>query len=105
MPNHPHIDFRSTAIRALGDGTYEVTGDITIRGVTRPIVVTVDELGQAKDPWGNERMIFNAHARLDRKDFGVKWNLGLEAGGFLVGDNVDITLEIEAVRAAKSQAA
>ena len=77
-----------------------VIGDLTIRDVTREVSLDVEYGGQAKDPWGNERIGFVAKATLDRKDFGLLWNQVLEAGGVLVGDRVDIELEVQAVKAA-----
>src|SRR5262245_25930010 len=101
----PEIRFRSTRIHKLGDDLYHVAGDLTIRGVTRQLVLDVELGGRAKDPWGNERIGFTASTSLDRKEFGLTWNQALEAGGLLVGDRVDIELEVEAVRAAAAQAA
>ena len=80
-------------------------GDLTVRDVTREISLDVEYGGQAKDPWGNERIGFVAKASLDRKDFGLHWNQVLEAGGVLVGDRVDIELEVQGVRAAAAKAA
>jgi polyisoprenoid-binding protein YceI len=101
----PEIRFRSTRIHKLADDRYEVTGDLTIRDVTREVSLDVEYGGQAKDPWGNARIGFIAKATLDRKDFGLHWNQVLEAGGVLVGDRVDIELEVQAVRAAAAKAA
>jgi polyisoprenoid-binding protein YceI len=95
----PRITFSSTRVEPKGEGEVRVTGDLAIHGVTKPITFTVERLGRAKDPWGAERVVFSAAASIDRKDFGLKWNQALEAGGMLVGDRVDITLEIEAVKA------
>jgi len=82
-----------------------VTGDLTIRDVTREIALDVEHGGHAKDPWGNERIGFIATATLDRKDFGLHWNQLLETGGVLVGDRVDVELEVQAVKAAAAKAA
>jgi YceI-like domain len=79
--------------------------DPTIRDVTREVSLDVEYGGRAKDPWGNERIGFLAKAALDRKDFGLGWNQVLEAGGVLVGDRVDVELEVQAVKAAAAQAA
>jgi polyisoprenoid-binding protein YceI len=76
-----------------------VTGDLTIRGVTKRIEVPVSFLGRAKDPWGNERVGFEAQFTVNRKDFGLLWNAALETGGFLVGDEVKITFSVQAVEA------
>jgi polyisoprenoid-binding protein YceI len=100
----PALRFRSTRIDRDGD-RYRVTGELTIRDVTREVVLDVEYGGRARDPWGNERAGFIASASLNRKDFGLAWNQVLEAGGVLVGDRVDIELEIQGVRAAATQAA
>lgn len=98
VSSHPDITFHSTTTDDLGDGQLRVAGNLTIRGVTRPVTLDVEFAGRGKDPWGNERAGFNAKARIDRKDFGLTWNQVLEAGGVLVGDRVDIEIEVEAVR-------
>ena len=76
-----------------------VAGDLTIHGVTRSVSFNVLLLGNAKDPWGNERIAFEAEATVNRKDFGLTWNAALETGGFLVGDEVKISLSVQAVPA------
>lgn len=101
----PNIRFRSTQIEKLGTDRYRVVGNLTIRDVSREIALDVEHGGRAKDPWGNERVGFVAKAALDRKDFGLHWNQVLEAGGLLVGDRVDIELEVQGVRAAAQVAA
>jgi polyisoprenoid-binding protein YceI len=101
----PELRFRSTRIEKLADERYRVVGALTIRDVTREISLDVESGGRAKDPWGNERVGFVAKASLDRKDFGLHWNQALEAGGVLVGDRVEIELEVQGVRAAAAQAA
>jgi len=73
-----------------------VEGDLTIRGVSKHIVLPVTHLGTAKDPWGNEKVAFEAETTINRKDFGLNWNAALETGGFLVGDDVKISLQIQA---------
>ncbi len=94
----PHIVFRSTKAEKAGDGHYRVAGSFTIRDVTREIVLDVEFLGRRKDPWGGERAGFAAKTSIDRKDYGLKFNMPLEGGGVLVGDRVDIALDIEAVK-------
>lgn len=98
----PELSFRSKRIEKAGDA-YRVTGDLSIRGVTREVALETEFGGTAKDPWGNERAAFTAKTSLDRKDFGLTWNAALEAGGVLVGEKVEIAIEIEAVK--KSAAA
>ncbi len=93
----PALSFVSASIAPAGGDTYQVTGDLTIRGVTKRIVVPVAFLGKAKDPWGNERAGFEAEFTLNRKDFGLTWNAALETGGFLVGDEVKVSISVEAI--------
>lgn len=105
VAQHPELRFRSTQIEKVAADRYRVLGALTIRGVTRDVTLDVDYGGQAKDPWGHERVGFQARTSLNRKDFGLEWNQVLEAGGVLVGDRVEIELEVQAVKAAASQAA
>ena len=93
---HPAITFASTAIRALGGNEYEVAGDLTMRGVTKRITLPVTYLGKARDPWGNEKIGFETETTINRKDYGLTWNAALETGGFLVGDEVRISVSIQA---------
>jgi polyisoprenoid-binding protein YceI len=96
--NFPFLYFRSTCI-SLNGGEWTVAGDITIHGITRPIQLSIDgPTPETKDPWGNTRIGATATAKLNRRDFGLTWNAALEAGGVVVGDEVKITLDIEAIR-------
>ena len=97
VENHPEMRFRSTKVVPVAGNRFRVEGDLTIRGVTRPVALDVKEEGRARDPWGGERAGFSAKTRINRKDFGLEWNVALETGGFLVGDDVDIHIEAEAV--------
>jgi polyisoprenoid-binding protein YceI len=99
------LRFRSTRIEEVARDRYRVVGDLTIRDVMREVSLDVEYGGRAKDPWGNERIGFVATTSFDRKDFGLHWNQALEAGGVLVGDRVDVELEVQAVKAAAAQAA
>jgi polyisoprenoid-binding protein YceI len=99
VDKYPKITFRSTKVEPKGPSVSRLIGDLTIRGVTRPVTVAVELLGKGKDPWGNERIVFSGSTSVDRKDFGLMWNQVLEAGGVLVGDKIEINLEIEAVKA------
>ena len=92
----PTLSFRSTKISPRGGDLYDVEGDLTIRDVTRRIVLPVTHLGTAKDPWGNEKLAFEAETKINRKDFGLNWNAALETGGFLVGDEVKISIQVQA---------
>lgn len=98
--NHPTIRFRSTGIEPADDESGKIQGELTIRGVTRPVTLEASFLGEVRDPWGNRRRGFTAQATLNRKDFGVNWNQVLDTGGVLVGDKIKVTLNIEAVRKA-----
>ena len=92
----PALTFTSRRITREGAERFDVEGDLTIRGVTKTVVVPVDYLGQAKDPWGNLKAGFEAELTINRKDFGLNYNAALEAGGFLIGDEVKIHLALQA---------
>jgi polyisoprenoid-binding protein YceI len=99
------LRFSSTRIEKLAEDRYRVVGGLTIRDVTREVTLDVEYAGRGKDPWGNERVAFAAKTTIDRKDFGLGWNQVLEAGGVLVGERVEIELDVQVVKAAASQAA
>jgi polyisoprenoid-binding protein YceI len=101
----PTLRFRSKRIEKAGKAGFHVIGDLTIRDVTREVLLDVNYGGRGKDPWGNKRAGFSARATIDRKDFGLHWNQVLETGGLLVGDKVDIELDVQAVKAAAVEAA
>jgi polyisoprenoid-binding protein YceI len=105
VEKYPELRFRSTRLQRVAEDRYQVTGELTIRDTTREVTLDVEYGGRAKDPWGNDRVGFIARTSLDRKDFGLKWNQALEAGGVLVGDRVEIELEVQAVKAAAQKAA
>lgn len=94
----PSIQFKSTKIEKVSDSAFNAHGDLSIHGVTKPVVLSVVYGGSAKDPWGKERVAFEAKTTLNRKDFGLTWSKTLETGGLVVGDDVQITLEIEGVK-------
>lgn len=96
---HPALTFNSTSIEKVGGQEFKVTGNLTIRGVTRSVVLDTEYFGQGKDPWGGVRAGFSAKTSISRKDYGVEWNTALETGGFVVGDTVEINLEVEAIKA------
>jgi polyisoprenoid-binding protein YceI len=98
VEKYPTITFKSTRIEAAGSHRYRVTGDLTIRGVTKPVTLDVTEEGQGKDPWGGERAGFSASGTVDRSEFGLNWNQALELGGWLVGNEIKLVLEVELVR-------
>src|ERR1700704_4579811 len=96
----PKLSFKSTGIRQVRDGELAVEGDLTIRGVTRKVVFSVEgPTPPARDPWGNTRVAVSATTKINRKDFGLTWNAALETGGILVGDEVTITLDAEFIKA------
>jgi polyisoprenoid-binding protein YceI len=92
---HPTISFKSTAVKPAGGNSYEVTGDLTMRGVTRQVTLPVTFLGEARDPWGNEKVGFEIATVLNRKDFGINWNKALDQGGVLVGDEVKVQISVQ----------
>ena len=92
----PLLTFTSTAVAARGAGQFDVTGELTIRDVTKTITLPVSYLGGAKDPWGADKIAFETEITLNRKDYGLNWNAALETGGFLVGDDVKVSLSIQA---------
>ena len=99
---YPTISFRSTNVEATAAGTWAVTGDLTVRDVTRPITLQVDFDGANASPMGDERIAFSAAADVDREDWGLTWNVALESGGLLVGKKVRIELNVQAVAAART---
>jgi polyisoprenoid-binding protein YceI len=99
VAKYPEILFRSKRVDKAGSG-YRVLGDLTLHGVTREVTLEAEFAGTGKDPWGNERAGFSAKAALDRKEFGLVWNAALETGGVLVGEKVEIAIELEAVKQA-----
>jgi polyisoprenoid-binding protein YceI len=96
---YPAMTFRSRRIEKAGAG-WRVVGDLDLHGVVREVVLEAEFAGTGKDPWGNERAGFSAKASLDRRDFGLRWNAALETGGVLVGEKVEISIELEAVKKA-----
>jgi polyisoprenoid-binding protein YceI len=95
----PNMTFKSTAVKQTGDGEYSVTGDLTVHGVTKLVTFKVEgPSAPAKDPWGNMRIGLAATTKINRKDFGLTWNAALETGGFLVGEEVTVTLEVEFIQ-------
>jgi polyisoprenoid-binding protein YceI len=95
----PLLTFRSSSIRYTGGHDYAVDGDLTIRSVTKPVTLTVNDLSEpSKDPWGNVRIGLSGSTKINRKDFGFVWNAPLELGGVLVGDEVAITLDVQFIK-------
>ena len=100
--NFGKVTFASTkvdgAVDRVGD-TFRLTGDLTIRGTTRPVTLEATFDGRGKDPWGGERAAFSATGKIDRRDFGLTWNQALETGGILVSNEIKISIEVQAIRA------
>ena len=99
VEKHPTLEFESDAITDVSGNKAKIKGRLTIHGVTREVVLDAEFLGKSKDPWGNEHFGFQARTTISRKDFGMTWNEVIEAGGVLVGDEVEIILDISAVPA------
>lgn len=97
---YPELVFKSTKFDFVADGSWKVTGDLTVRDVTRPVVLDVEFEGVIQDPWGNQRIGFSATGELNRDEFGVSFNAALEAGGVVVGQKIKLEIEAEAVRQA-----
>ena len=95
--NFPTITFTSTGVERVAEGLLKVTGDLTIRDITKSVTLDVTETGTGVDPWGNMRIGIQAEGAINRKDFGLTWNQALEAGGILVGEEVTLTIEAQAV--------
>jgi polyisoprenoid-binding protein YceI len=94
------LSFRSTNLEHTGGQEFQVRGDLTIRGVTKPVTLAVETTDEKKDPWGNQRIGATATGRVDRRQFDLNFNMPLDSGGVLVGNDVDITLEVELIRKA-----
>jgi polyisoprenoid-binding protein YceI len=100
----PEITFKSKSIKATGKDTYNVTGTLTLHGVSKEVTLPVTYLGQAKDPWGNTRAGFETSTTLNRKDFGIVWNKAVDNGGVLLGDDVKVDINLETVKKDDSKA-
>ncbi|NIH84748.1 YceI family protein [Amycolatopsis granulosa] len=100
MDEYPEITFVSTAIEQTGEASFDVTGDLTIRGITKPVTIPFEFEGTAQDPFGNARIGFEGSTTINRKDFGVTWNAALETGGVLVSDKVTLEFEVSAIKSA-----
>ena len=98
MEQHPEITFTSTSVEQTDDDTFRVTGDLTIKGVTKPVTVNFEHSGTAVDPFGNQRIGLDGSTTVNRKDWGVNWNAALDAGGVLVSEKVTLEFEVSAIR-------
>ena len=97
VDKYPEIAFTSTGLEHDGGSDWKLNGELTIHGVTRPVTLKTEYNGVAADPWGGTRAVFSAETKIDREDWGLTWNQALEAGGWLVGKEIRIVLEVEAV--------
>ena len=104
VEKHPELTFKSTRIETGNGKSGKVYGDLTINGATRPVVIDADFLGEIKDPWGNNRVAFSGTTKINREDWGLTWNVALEAGGFLVSKDIEIALDVEAIPATEAAA-
>jgi polyisoprenoid-binding protein YceI len=98
METFPEITFRSTTVDQVDADSFKVTGDLTIKGVTKPVTIDFELTGTATDPFGNDRMGLEGKTTVNRKDWGVSWNAALEAGGVLVSEKVTLEFEVSAIR-------
>lgn len=96
VDHHPTATYRSTLVRVEGTSGV-IDGELTIKSITRPVRLRVDYLGHATDPWGNERAIFSATSRINREDWGLTWNMVLDAGGLLVSKEITLEIEVELI--------
>jgi polyisoprenoid-binding protein YceI len=97
-PTYPEITFKSTGVEVTGDDTFRLTGDLTIKGTTKPVAIDFELTGTAKDPFGNTRVGFDGKAVIKRTDWGVNWNAALETGGVLVSDKITLEFDISAIK-------
>jgi polyisoprenoid-binding protein YceI len=98
VENHPQMKFVSNNVAKKGDNEYEITGDLSLHGVTKPVTFKAENGGSGKDPWGNHKTGFTIEGKIKRTDFGLNWNAALEAGGVLVSEDVKINGEIQLTR-------
>jgi polyisoprenoid-binding protein YceI len=104
VAKYPAITFKSKKVEQAAPGKIKITGDLTIHGVTKEVVLDVDgPTPPIKDPWGNSRAAINATTKVNRQDFGVKWNANLDGGGVVVGDDVNITIDVEMIKHAPAK--
>lgn len=98
VENHPQMKFVSNGVAKKGDNEYEITGDLSLHGVTKPVTFKAENGGSGKDPWGNHKTGFTIEGKIKRTDFGLNWNAALEAGGVLVSEDVKINGELQLTR-------
>jgi polyisoprenoid-binding protein YceI len=103
VAKYPTITFKSTSVKKVGPDRLSITGDLTMHGVTKPVTLDATYTHELKDPWGNTRRGASARTKLNRKDFELKYNKTLESGGVVVGDEVDVTLDLELIKKAANK--
>ncbi len=103
VEKYPSVTFKSTKVTVTGDNTAKLSGDLTIAGVTKPAVLDVEYQGNAKSPWGTTSYGFSAHTKINREDWGLTWNAALETGGWLVGKEISIDIELELTQVAEPE--
>lgn len=103
VEQYPYLTFKSKRIEKIDESHGRIVGDLTIRDVTNEVVLETEYLGQAQSPWGTTNAGFNAHTKINRKDWGLTWNVALETGGVLVGDEVAINIELELIKQPEAQ--
>jgi polyisoprenoid-binding protein YceI len=104
VEKYPEITFKSDSVKAAGKNKYDVTGTLTMHGVSKKVTLPVTYLGEGKDPWGNTRAGFETDTKLDRKAYGIVWNKAIDNGGVLLGDDVNVSISLETVKAAPAAA-
>lgn len=98
VENFGKLSFKSTAVRKVNEGEYEISGDLTIKNITKNITLTTEYSGLMKDPWGNTKIGLSLTGKINRKDFGLTWNAALETGGVLVGEEIKLNAEVQFVK-------
>ena len=98
VEHYPKITFKSTAIKKINEGEFQILGDLTIKNVTQSIALDAEYSGLMKDPWGNTKTGLSINGKINRKDFGLTWNASLETGGVLVGEEIKLTAEIQLIK-------
>jgi polyisoprenoid-binding protein YceI len=98
VENHPEMIFKGSSVEKAADDSYTLTGDLTIKDITKQVKLEVEFNGVMKDPWGNEKAGYAINGKINRKDWGLNWNAALEAGGLLVSDDVKISCEIQLIK-------
>ncbi len=96
VARYPKISFKSTRVEGTGGASFRLHGELTIRDVTKPVVLEARNLGSLKDPWGLQRVLFNAKGTVNRADFGITWNKALDNGGWLISEKIDVEFDVQA---------